>query len=87
MLTTQDLINKIAARQKERERAMPILGGDSWNFPKDKQAIMLCEILDDILQQKLQTDKVLEGILKDIQGNLASMAETKIERILKKSLN
>lgn len=41
----------------------------------DWYAIMLCEILDDYLEQKIQSDKVLEGILKDIQGDIAGIRE------------
>lgn len=49
--------------------------------------LLISESLDDYIEHRIQSDKVLEGILKDIQGNLASMTETKIEKLLTENLN
>lgn len=41
----------------------------------EETLLLISESLDDYLAQKIEADEVLEGILKDIQGNIASMAE------------
>ena len=40
--------------------------------------LMISESLDDYIYHRIQTDKVLEGILEDIEGNLANIAENGI---------
>jgi len=39
-------------------------------------AMIMCgEILDDFLEQKIQSDKVIEGVLKDINNSIESGLE------------
>jgi hypothetical protein len=38
--------------------------------------LMIAESLDDYIEHRIQTDKVLEGILNDIQGGIASIDES-----------
>ena len=40
--------------------------------------ILMTEAIDDYIDHRLGADKTLQGILKDIQGNIASMAENGI---------
>lgn len=40
--------------------------------------LMISESFDDYIEHRIEADKVLEGILKDIQGNIASIAENGI---------
>jgi len=49
--------------------------------------LLISESIDDYIEHRIETDKVLEGILKDIQGNIANMAEIKVENLIKESLN
>jgi len=37
--------------------------------------LLISESLDDYIAQREKSDKVLEGILKDMQSNMAAMAE------------
>lgn len=39
--------------------------------------LLISESLDDYLEHQIETDKVIVGILKDIQGSIASVAESK----------
>ena len=49
-------------QKKYREQAGPAL-------------LLISESLDDYIEHRIETDKVLVGILKDIQGNTAQLAE------------
>lgn len=49
--------------------------------------LLISESLDDYIEHRIKTDKVLEGILKDIQGNISTMSETRIAKILTESMN
>lgn len=58
---------KIEERIAERRKVRAKLSGRIWR----KNALkMLCEILDDYLEHRIRTDKVQEGILKDIQDDI-----------------
>ena len=48
---------------------------------------MISESIDDYIEHRIETDRVLEGILKDIQGNVASIAAVDIEKLLTASMN
>ncbi|MFZ2146956.1 MAG: hypothetical protein WAV28_07030 [Sedimentisphaerales bacterium] len=49
--------------------------------------ICLRESIDAYIKNRIQTDKVLEGILRDIQGNIAEMAEFGTRLGIDKRLN
>lgn len=49
--------------------------------------LMISESIDDYIEHRIETDRVLEGILKDIQGNVASIAAVDIEKLLTASMN
>ena len=53
------------------------LGEDNW--------ILISESIDDYIEHRIQSDKVLEGILKDIQGNIAESVDRqlKVENLIK----
>ena len=73
---------RIKERQKIRaEIAKHTIDG------KESTLLLMSEAVDDYIEHRIEADKVLEGILKDIQANTATMAETKIANILTKSLN
>ena len=71
---------RIAERKKIRAKQK----GRIWRKNAFK---MLCEIQDDYLEHRIESDKVQEGILKDIQGNTALMADRNIEKILTEDMN
>lgn len=59
---------RIAKRQKIRAAINALQTHD-----KDSSYLLLIsESLDDYIEHQIETDKVLEGILKDIQGNIAT---------------
>ena len=91
MLTMQNLIDKITSRYQSRENLKSYIREYSGSERKDianiESACMFCEILDDLLLQKLQNDKVVEGILKDIQGNTAIMAEKQLQNLITGHIN
>lgn len=76
MLTIEEWFNRINARHESREKSL----SNRSKCDEVGLVVMFCEILDDMLIQKIQSDKVLEGILKDIQGNIADHAITVIEQ-------
>ena len=61
---------RIEERIAERKKIRAKQRGRIWR----KNALkMLCEIQDDYLEHRIESDKVQEGILKDIQGDIASI--------------
>ena len=71
---------KIAERKKIRAKQ----SGRIWR----KNALkMLCEIQDDYLEHRIESDKVTQGILKDIQGSMSLMADRNIEKLLTEAMN
>ncbi|MBA7518468.1 hypothetical protein ES705_10538 [subsurface metagenome] len=76
MRTIEGYLNRNSARTLFRKNLFSKVRNldkvDVVEFAKVELGCMLCEILDDMLIQKIQSDKVLEGILKDIQSGLAS---------------
>lgn len=64
--------NRILERQKIRaEIARHTINCQESTF------LLISESLDDYLEHRIETDKVIVGILKDIQGIIASVAESK----------
>jgi len=49
--------------------------------------LLISESIDDYIEHRIETDKVLEGILKDIQGNIANLSEINIEKLLTGNTN
>lgn len=49
--------------------------------------LLISESLDDYIDHRIQADKVLEGILKDIQGNTAIMAEKQLQNLITGNMN
>lgn len=49
--------------------------------------MLISESIDDYIEHRIETDKVLEGILKDIQGNIANLSEINIEKLLTGNTN
>ena len=45
----------------------------STSYDRDDISLLIGESIDDYIEHRIQTDKVLEGILKDIQGNIAGI--------------
>ena len=76
MKTMQEIINNIQVRKGMRSQ-LEMLCLD----PSQAAGIMLCEILDDMLEQRIQSDKVIEGILKDIQGGVALVTDELTEKV------
>jgi hypothetical protein len=56
-------------RIKERQKIRAKIA-DS-RFKQSDFFLLISESLDDYIEHAIETDKVLEGILKDIQGNIA----------------
>jgi len=49
--------------------------------------LLMSESFDDYIEHQLESDKVLVGILKDIQGNTAIMAEKLLQNLITGNLN
>lgn len=43
--------------------------------------LLIGESLDDFIEHRITADKVQEGILKDIQNSIESIAQTRIEKL------
>ena len=49
--------------------------------------LLISESIDDYIEHRIQTEKALEGILKDIQGNTAIMAEKQLQNLITGNIN
>ena len=56
---------RIEARHKVRAKLMK-------KRRQDTALVLISHSIDDYLEHRIETDKVQEGILKDIQGNVAN---------------
>ena len=63
---------KIEKRIEERKKIRAKIAEAD---PRETNFLLISEILDDYLEHRIEADKVLVEILKDIQGNIASIAE------------
>lgn len=70
MKTIQEFIEGIKARKELRSNLLEYLRN-----PSRVAEFMFYDILDDMLEHRIQSDKVIEGILKDIQGSVAQVTE------------
>lgn len=80
----------IEERITERKKIRAIIAGAEQNKnPAESILLLISESLDDYIVHRIETDKTLEGILKDIQGNTSIMAEyhMNIKKILTENVN
>lgn len=62
----------IKERIAERRKLRAILNGQTINA-NESTLLLTSESIDDYIEHRIDADKVLAGILKDIQGNIAAM--------------
>jgi len=79
MSTILEILKRISERENTRKVLVEYIKNDPYglhsNICRDRCEIMACEILDDYLEQALQHQKTIEGILKDIQGDVGRLAD------------
>lgn len=68
------MFNKKRIEERQKIRA-EIAGKHVTNQAEAAFFWLISESLDDYIEQRIEADKTLEGILTDIQNNIASMAE------------
>lgn len=56
--------------QQKEEVRQAIAGRDQ----KQTAFLLISESIDDYIKHRIESDKVLEGIVQDIQGDIASLA-------------
>ena len=74
---------KIKERIEERQKIRAEIAnreGFSDFHRGENTLLLISESIDDYIKHRIQTDKVQEGILKDIQGNLAEVNIRPIEK-------
>ena len=70
---------RIAERQKIRAQIhSQVTGEGHW----EDTLLLISESIDDYIDHRIETDKAMVGILKDIQANTATISETRIEKLL-----
>ena len=89
MFNENNYKDRIKARIETRNEIIRLRGRDLDLSETDFRAaiLMISESLDDYIEHRIKADKILEEILKDIQGNTANLAETKIENLLTENMN
>ena len=72
------ILEKIKERNKIRSE---IVEGHHFS----QAFVLISESIDDYIEHRIQADKNLEGILKDIQGNIAESVDRqlKVEKLIK----
>ena len=64
-----EILQRIARRREIRRQLFDDLKTDRPHLN------MICESLDDYIEHRIRSDKVLEGILQDIQGGISLISE------------
>lgn len=64
----------IKTRIEERKKIRAEIADHITNC-QESTFLLISQAIDDYLEHRVETDKVIVGILKDIQGNLASITE------------
>ena len=73
-------------RIEERQKIRLVIAKHTGNST-ESILLLISEILDDYLEHRIEADKVLQGILKDIQANTAIIAEKFLQNLITGNIN
>ena len=66
-------------RIEERQKIRATIAKKSYGDQPGPALLLISESLDDYIEHRIETDKVLEGILKDIEGGVKAITDSMVD--------